>query len=101
LKNNTQFPSPDESGASKSLDQRFAKHPQVSQRLHEIADQMERAIEDGHSGDQAEEMAIQQTRKLGADILGDWAKAKSVQSVQKAQAEHPEAITDGKKNSNG
>jgi hypothetical protein len=99
--NETQFPSADESGASKSLDERFVNHPQVYQRLQEIADQLDRAIEDRHTGDQAEEMTIEEVRKLGADLLSDWASARSAQSVENARREHPEAIADSKKNSNG
>ena len=99
--NEAQLPSADESGSFKSLDERFVGHPQVYQRLQEIADQMERAIVAGHTGDQAEEMTIEQVRKLGADILGDWAKARSALSVQDTRQQHPEAIIDGKKNSSG
>jgi hypothetical protein len=91
----------DGSSFPKSLDERFAGHPQVYQRLQEIADQMEGAVSQGHPGDQVEEMTIEQLQKLGADILGDWAQARAVESLQEARRQHPEAIADGKKNSAG
>jgi hypothetical protein len=89
------------SSSFKSLDERFARRPLVYQRLQQIADGMDQAIADGYTADQAEEMAVEQVGRLGADILGDWARAQSEESVRKAQEEHSEAIKCGKKNSSG
>ena len=72
------------SGLSKNLDERFADHPLVYQRLQHIADQMDQALEQGFTGDQAEEMAIEAARKLGADMLADWAQARSAQCLEQA-----------------
>jgi hypothetical protein len=99
--NEEHLPLSDGPTSPKALDERFADRPRVYQRLQEIADQMDRASAEGFTGDQAEEMTIEQVRKLGADILTDWARAESVRSVDDARAKHPEAINDGKKNSNG
>jgi len=87
--------------SSRSLDERFARRPLIYQRLQQIADGMDQAIGDGYTADQAEEMAVEQVGKLGADILGDWAQSQSEESVRKVQEEHPHAIKCSKKNSSG
>jgi antirestriction protein len=83
--------------AKPSLDQRFARRPHVYHRLHRIADMMDQAMAEGATADEAEAMAIQELQKLGGDVLTDWAEARQIQSVEQAQAEHPEAIRHIKK----
>jgi antirestriction protein len=80
-----------------SLDERFARRPHVYHRLHRLADMMDQAIAGGATADEAEAMAIQELQKLGGDVLTDWAEVKQSQSVEQAQAEHPEAIRHIKK----
>jgi hypothetical protein len=80
-----------------SLDARFASRPHVHARLHAIADMMDQAIANGATADQAEEMAIEQLRELGGDVLSDWAQQKQAESVQQAQKENPSAIRHIKK----
>ena|ERR1700761_5628470 len=84
-----------------SLDERFARRPHVYDRLHRIADMMDQAMAEGATADEAEAMAIQELQKLGGDVLTDWGAAKQTQSVEQAQAEHPEAIRHIKKKSVG
>ena len=79
------------------LDARFATRPEVRQRLHEIADMMDKAIEEGATADEAEAMAIEQIQQLGAAVLTDWARTKADHSVKKAQQENPSAIRHIKK----
>jgi hypothetical protein len=88
---------PKKSQATPSLDERFLRRPHVYHRLHRIADMMDQAIAEGATADEAEAMAIQELRKLGGDVLTDWAQVKQTQSVEQAQAEHPEAIRHIKK----
>ena len=73
---------------SKTLDERFANRPHTRRRLHEIADQIDQAIANGATADEAEAMAIEQMQKLGAELLRDWAEAKQQQALKQAQAEH-------------
>ena len=80
-----------------SLDARFATRPEVRQRLLEIADMMDRAIEQGATADEAEAMAIEQIQQLGAAVLTDWARAKQAQSLAQVQKENPKAIRHIKK----
>lgn len=79
------------------LDARFASRPQVRQRLHEIADMMDRAIAEGATADEAEAMAVEQIQQLGSALLSDWARAKQQDSLRKAQTENPSAIRHIKK----
>jgi len=79
------------------LDARFATRPEVRQRLHEIADMMDKAIEEGATADEAEAMAIEQIQQLGAAVLTDWARSKADHSVKKAQQQNPSAIRHIKK----
>lgn len=79
------------------LDARFATRPEVRNRLHEIADMMDKAIENGATADEAEAMAIERIQPLGAAVLTDWGRAKADQSLKKAQQENPLAIRHIKK----
>lgn len=80
------------------LDARFASRPHTAARLHAIADLMDEAIARGATADEAEEIAIEQLRALGADLLTDWARTQHDQSVSAARAAHPDASKDSKKN---
>ena len=82
---------------SRTLDQRFANRPHTYRRLQEIADQMDQAIANGATADEAEAMAIEQIQKLGGEMLADWAEAKQEQALKQAQGTHPESIKHIKK----
>ena len=86
-----------EKPTSKTLDQRFANRPHTYRRLQEIADQMDQAIANGATADEAEAMAIEQIQKLGGEMLADWAEAKQQQALEQAQASHPKSIKHIKK----
>ena len=82
----------------KTLDERFAKHPQMYQQLQRISELMEEAIANGATADQAEAMAIKQINELGRALLGDWAQARHDHSVAEIKKEIPGTIRDSKKN---
>jgi hypothetical protein len=82
---------------SKTLDERFAQRPHTYRRLREIADQMDQAMANGATADEAEAMAIEQIQKLGGEMLQDWAEAKQQQALEQAQAKHPQSIKHIKK----
>lgn len=84
-------------GAKKSLDQRLAKHPLMYEQLQRITDQMEQAIANGITADEAEEMAIKEIKELGRALLTDWAKARQERAMDEVRREEPEAIRDSKK----
>jgi division protein CdvB (Snf7/Vps24/ESCRT-III family) len=83
--------------SDRSLDERFQSRPHVYARLQRIADMMDQAIAEGATADEAEELAIEQIRKLGQDVMGDWAQEKHRQSLQRARADHPQATKHAKK----
>jgi hypothetical protein len=82
----------------RTLDERFAKHPQMYQQLQRISELMEEAIANGATADQAEAMAIKQINELGRALLGDWAQARHDRSVAEIKKEIPRTIRDSKKN---
>ena len=82
---------------SKTLDERFSGRPHTYRRLQEIADQMDQAVANGATADEAEAMAMEQIQKLGGEMLADWAEARQQQALRQAQAEHPESIKHIKK----
>ena len=88
---------PKEKRTRKTLDERFAKRPRTYRRLQEIADQMDQAIANGASADEAEAMGIEQIRKLGGEMLADWAQARQQQALEQAQTEHPQSLKHIKK----
>ena len=62
-----------------------------------IADMIDQALAQGCTAHQAEARAIEQIRKLGQEVLSDWAE-KSERSVRdQAQAKNPKLINYGKK----
>jgi hypothetical protein len=88
---------PKDKHRQRSLDERFAKRPHTYARLQEIADLMDQAIEQGATADEAEAMAIEQIRKLGGELLQDWAKAKHDEALRQAQSRHPRSSKHAKK----
>jgi hypothetical protein len=82
---------PDLSKRNDSLEARFADRPHVLARLHDIADMMDRAIAGGARADEAEEMVIEQLRRLGVDALTDYATQKQSLSLRRAQEQNPRA----------
>ena len=66
-------------------------------RLHEIADMVDQAIAEGCSADEAEDRAVEQIRKLGKELLTDWAEEKQRASVTQAQEKHGNLVRHKKK----
>jgi len=89
---------PHNSKSGKSLDERFSKHPEMYEQMHRIADDMEQAIANGMTADEAEEMAIKRINELGRAMLTDWARAQQEISVAEVQQEKPSTNRDSKKN---
>ena len=80
-----------------TLEERLSNSPLVHKRIVQIVGVMEKALAEGYTADEAEEMAIEQVDKLGNDILSDWAVNQEKSSFEKAKRSHPNAIADGKK----
>lgn len=80
-----------------SLDERFATRPHLRRRLLMIADMIDQAVAEGCTAHEAEARAIEHIRKLGQEVLSDWAGKAEPDARQCAQAENPKLINYGKK----
>jgi hypothetical protein len=81
-----------------TLDKRFENRPHLRRRLFMIADMIDQAVAEGCTVHEAEARATEEIRKLGQEVLSDWAEKSEPQACQKAQAENPRLIKYGKKN---
>jgi hypothetical protein len=86
-----------ETGKTVPLEQRLAKRPRVMARFHLIADMMDQAVAAGCTADEAEERAIEHVRRLGGELLEDWAQEQQAGSLARARDLHPQAIKHIKK----
>ena len=89
---------PKKNALPKNLDERFARFPEMYERMQRIADQLEESIERGMSADEAEEIAIGQINELGKAWLTDWARAQHERSLSTVREEIPRTIKQSKKN---
>lgn len=80
------------------LEERLAQRPELLERLHEIVDTLEQSVADGCDAHDAEDRVVDEIRKLGQTVLGQWAQEAHAQIQQQMPAEHPEACKHGKKN---
>ena len=94
---NTELPNSNQN--EQSLDKRFANRPRLRQRLLSIADMIDQAVAEGCTAHEAEARAIEQIRKLGNELLTDWAEKSEPEARLKAQKKNPKLIDYGKKNS--
>ena len=90
---------PNSNPKEQSLDQRLAKNPRLRQRFLAITDMVDQAVKEGCTADEAEERAIEQIRKLGQELLTEWAEKAAPQAAQKARQQDSRLIKSGKKNS--
>jgi hypothetical protein len=81
-----------------SLEQRFADQPEVIAELHQVRDEMERALANGALAHEVEEMLQKRVRELGRRLLGGWARAEQQSPACQAP---PGASKHAKKNCNG
>ena len=93
---NTELPNSNQN--EQSLDQRFANRPRLRQRLLSIADMIDQAVAEGCTAHEAEARAIEQIRKLGNELLTDWAEKSEPEARLKAQEKNAKLIDYGKKN---
>lgn len=62
-----------------------------------IADMIDQAVAEGCTVHEAEARAIEQIRKLGQEVLTDWAEKAEPELRKQAQAANPKLIHYGKK----
>src|SRR6185369_11180175 len=81
------------------LEERLAQRPELLERLHEIVDTLEQSVTEGCDAHDAEDRVVDEIRKLGRTVLGQWAQEANAQIQGQVSAEHPQACKNGKKNS--
>ena len=91
------LPNSNQNSNQSSLDERFATRPHLRRRLFMIADMIDQAVGEGCTAHEAEARAIEQIRKLGQEVLTDWAEKSEPEARKHAQAENPRLINYGKK----
>jgi hypothetical protein len=84
---------------SRSLDECFADKPHVRKRLLEISDMIDGLVAQGCTAHEAEAKAIEQIRKLGNEILTEWAHKSESAAVSEASATNSKLRPYRKKNS--
>jgi len=82
---------------AKTLDERFASDPQLSERIHQIADMRDELIAQGCSMDEVETQVVEQIRLLGKELLCGIGQHKSDQSTQQALQKDASLSRDSKK----
>jgi len=80
-----------------SLDERFATRPRLRQRLLGMADLIDQAVTEGWTAHEAETRAVEQIRKLGQEVLTDWAEKAEHAARRQAQEEDSKLIQYGNK----
>ena len=87
--------------ATRSLDQRLEKNPELRQRFHHLLDVIDAAAGDCVTAAQAEARVVEQIRKMGVEALTAWSERSEAEAQQQVRTAHPAAVRDGKKNSIG
>jgi G:T-mismatch repair DNA endonuclease (very short patch repair protein) len=82
-----------------TLEERLQAHPRLRDRFHQILSIAEDAEGKVDKADEAEERVIEELRKLGQEVLQDWAVGKEKQKVEQVKKELDRKIKGhGKKN---
>ena len=84
-------------GRVKTLDERFASDPQLSERIHQIVDMRDELIAQGCGMDEVETQVVEQIRLLGKELLCGIAQQKSDRSTQQAMQKDASLSRDSKK----
>lgn len=79
------------------LEERLAQRPELLERLHQIVDTLEQSVTDGSDAHDAEDRVVDEIRKLGQTVLGQWAQEANGQIQGQVPAEYPQASKNGKK----
>ena len=88
---------PKPSIARRPLEERLAHRPEVLERLHQLADTLDRSVNDDSTADQAEERVSVQVRQLALEVLAQWAHEANAHTQAQVPRQYPSAIGHGKK----
>ena len=82
-----------------NFDHRLSNRPQLHRRFSDILDMVDQAVAEGCTAHEAEARAVEQVRKLGNEVLSDWAEKSEAAAVAKAREQNPKLRPYRKKNS--
>jgi len=86
----------------RSLDERLKAHPPLRDRFSQILSIIEDTEGKLDKADDAEERVIEELRRLGQEVLQDWAEGKESQKVEAIKDTSSRKVSGhGKKNSTG
>ncbi len=84
-----------------SIEDRLQSHPHLKQRFEAILDIVDAPSGQVDKADDAEQRVTEELRRLGNDVLHDWAHGKEIQKAEELRSIAPKTTSDGKKNSLG
>ena len=86
----------------RTFEGRLQAHPHLRERFYQILNIAEAAEGKIDKADEAEERVIEELRRLGQEVLQDWAVGKEKQKVEQLKKDLDRKIAGhGKKNSGG
>lgn len=83
-----------------ALAERLSRHPRLQPRIEEILRMAEAEGTDPIRADAAEQQALEEVRRLGHAVLGEWAQRR-MESCDAEQRSQQTAVRSGQKNSIG
>lgn len=81
--------------------EKLDKHPRLKKRFNEILGIAENSSGKLITADDAEMKAIEEVRKLGQEVVQEWAITQHEKTVENTRKDNPRAKKDTKKNSTG
>jgi hypothetical protein len=81
--------------------ERIKAHPGLKERIKAILDIAENSSGELITADQAEGKAIEEVKKLGQELLKEWAVQRHEKALETAKKTHPNATRHEKKSSTG
>lgn len=81
--------------------EKLENHPRLKKRFNEILSIAENSSGELVTADEAEMKTIEEVRKLGQEVVQEWAITQHEKAFQTVKKEHPETKKHTKKNSTG
>lgn len=86
---------------TESLAKRIEKYPHLRDRIEAILNIAENSTGAAETADEAEMLAINETRKIGSEMLRVWASNQEAKAQRQELEKNPNLIYHSKKNSIG
>jgi hypothetical protein len=80
-----------------SLEERLAQHPKLRAHIETILNIAEANDEHKCTADEIEEKTVVELRKLGSDVMHDWAKQRASQAITEHKSTHTRSKSHKKK----